>query len=99
MGRKGGGKKAFLKGVVAKPETEEAPAEPSKNNEPCAPDSVSDAQPQSAAAPDIRETTGHDALPTDAQTLTEHQLETESRGQLTQRQKKVYFKRTCVSRG
>ena len=94
MGRKGGGKKAFLKGVVAKPETEEAPAEPSKANEPSALDTASDAQPQPAVAPDTRETSGHDAVPSNAQTLTEQQLETESRGQLIQRQKKVCFTTT-----
>ena len=94
MGRKGGGKKAFLKGVVAKPETEEAPAEPSKDNEPTAQDSRSNADVEPAAAPGgpaSRETTGNDAVPTDAQSLTQQQLEAESRGQLTQRQKKVCF--------
>lgn len=87
MGRKGGGKKAFLKGVVAKPETEDIPAEPSAEKAPpAAPDAASDTH---AAPQERNQATEQDSLPSFNLSLSEQQLETETRGQLTQRQKKV----------
>ena len=85
MGRKGGGKKAFLKGVVAKPDVDSAGTdqEPTESALPQASTSqaasehpeLSSAEPQ---LPDVRSTA--------------EDLSTESRGQLTQRHKKVHLR-------
>lgn len=90
MGRKGGGKKAFLKGVVAKPDATDVPAESSSHAEPAVRrDESPDAEVQAAAPQQTREPTAQETVQTSDQALTKQQLDTETRGQLTQRQKKV----------
>ena len=76
-----------MKGVVAKPETQDVPAEPSAET---APPAAPDAAPDTHAAPqELNQATEQDSLPSFILSLSEQQLETETRGQLTQRQKKV----------
>lgn len=92
MGRKGGGKKAFLKGVVAKPDTEDTPAQPlgQAESSSVAPETASDDQPQAAIAQHVPQSTTQNGVPATDHTLTEAELESEKRGQLTQRHKKVF---------
>ncbi len=83
MGRKGGGKKAFLKGVVTKPDGDNGAAEGSTESEvpspqPSTSETASERPDTSSAGPqvpDVRPTT--------------EDLSSETRGQLTQRHKKV----------
>ncbi len=88
MGRKGGGKKAFLKGVVAKPEAEDVPTAATDDQAHATPDG---GEAQAASTPSASDSgaasssTAH--LP--EVTSTAQDIESESRGQLTQRHKKV----------
>lgn len=94
MGRKGGGKKAFLKGVVAKPDADEAALEHISTSAPAS--SQNEAQHAAASQAAGPEPTAREALPgTDH--LSEQQLDAETLGQLTQRQKKVIVHDTLSS--
>lgn len=84
MGRKGGGKKAFLKGVVAKPDVDDAGADQGSTE-------AREALPQPATSQTASE---HPETPSAGPQLpdvrsTAEDLSSESRGQLTQRHKKV----------
>lgn len=84
MGRKGGGKKAFLKGVVAKPDVDDAGADQGSTE-------AGAALPQPATSHTASE---HTETPSAGPQLpdvrsTAENLSSESRGQLTQRHKKV----------
>ena len=89
MGRKGGGKKAFLKGVVAKPESEQEPTAAIDDQAlavgPASGQQQADSQQPNADNGSAATSTAH--LP--EITSTAQNLESESRGQLTQRHKKV----------
>ena len=83
MGRKGGGKKAFLKGVVAKPDIDDAGTDQGSTEAALPQPSTSQAASEQLEnpfpefqLPDVRSTA--------------EDLSSESRGQLTQRHKKVY---------
>lgn len=84
MGRKGGGKKAFLKGVVAKPDVDDAGADQGSTEAgsalppPATSQTASEHQEASSAGPQLPDVRS-----------TAEDLSSESRGQLTQRQKKV----------
>jgi len=88
MGRKGGGKKAFLKGVVAKPEADEVSAAATIDQGqggPTSAETQTDAKRSDTDNGSASSSTAH--LP--EVTSTAQDLESESRGQLTQRHKKV----------
>lgn len=89
MGRKGGGKKAFLKGVIAKPESEQEPTAAIDDQAlavgPASGQQQADSQQPNADNGSAATSTAH--LP--EITSTAQNLESESRGQLTQRHKKV----------
>ena len=85
MGRKGGGKKAFLKGVAKPDGTDTAGGSASTAD-------VAESDTQQAAAPQAvsPETAGgHSTLSVPDHSLNQQQMDSETRGQLTQRQKKV----------
>ena len=84
MGRKGGGKKAFLKGVAAKPEADEQ-ATLANSDQAQAPPSET---PVTREAPPVPASADAAQLPDVASTAQD--LESETRGQLTQRHKKVH---------
>ena len=82
MGRKGGGKKAFLKGVVAKPDVDDASTDQGSTE-------AGAALPQpSQTAPEHLETFSAESQLPNVWSGAED-LSSESRGQLTQRHKKV----------
>ena len=94
MGRKGGGKKAFLKGVAAKPDADEVSAAATDDQGqggPSSADTQTDTKRSDAENGSASSSTGH--LP--EVTSTAQDLESESRGQLTQRHKKV--RRPCAA--
>ena len=85
MGRKGGGKKAFLKGVTAKPEADEQ-ATLATSDQAEAPSSAE--TPVTREAPPAPASADAAQLPDVASTA--QAIESETRGQLTQRHKKVH---------
>ena len=88
MGRKGGGKKAFLKGVVAKPEAEDVPIAATHGQAEAA--GVSSESQRDTDQPSTGHKPDSPGLPQLSDVTTSAQdLESESRGQLTQRHKKV----------
>lgn len=94
MGRKGGGKKAFLKGVVAKPEADEESAAATRDQGqggPSSADTQTETRRSDTETGSASSSTAH--LP--EVTSTAQDLESESRGQLTQRHKKV--RRPCAA--
>ena len=84
MGRKGGGKKAFLKGVVAKPDVDDATTDQGSTEagaalpQPSTSETASEHLDTSSAGPQLPDVKS-----------TAEDVSSESRGQLTQRHKKV----------
>ena len=88
MGRKGGGKKAFLKGVVAKPEAEDVPIAATHGQAEAA--GVSSESQRDTNQPSTGHGSDSPGLPQLPDvTISAQDLDSESRGQLTQRHKKV----------
>jgi hypothetical protein len=94
MGRKGGGKKAFLKGVVAKPEADEESAAATGDQGQGGPSSA-DTQTETRRSDTENGSASSSTAHLPEVTSTAQDLESESRGQLTQRHKKV--RRPCAA--